>query len=378
MMSDNNGEVPSGILCVVSRQAGTVAGTSLAISKRVAGSGVKTVTTAKDWLKRPLGILMTARDRKNKTTPEASAVESMDDRETGRKKAAKALIEALESDLAAAQRELKKARSYTENTHSKLASKLDELKAEKESLISDLQQARSQANEAAVRQAELKTRVTTLESDLTAAQRQLDMPHKKEEEEVGSAIDRTVAQSVEKLDVKAKKQPSRKAVKAEMSAPAAVTDEEVQAAVFADATDKIIFTRALADMVSQDGTVRADAARTMACVRHELSVKALVAQMASDSSAQVRQACIRALGALEMKEALPAVERALADEASSVRLAAVWGLYHLGGTESAAGLTSMLSDEDEAVRRRAATCIGWLGKKELALGYNTPGFVTSR
>jgi len=382
-MSNNYDKESSGIVCTVSRQVGAVAGTSVVISKKLAGCGIKTVTTTKDWLKRPLKVLVPTRGKKSRTTSQASALESKDEQETGRKKAAKALIAALESDLAAAQRELKKAWSNAEKTQSKLASQLEELKVEKESLLSDLEQAKSEDSEAAAREDEVKTWVAVLESDLAAAQCQLEKPRKEEEdtmsqpssdlntmgieeielshqaeekvrvvsteEEVKSAIEPTVAQSVEE----------------EIPAPVAVTDENVQAAIFPNATDKIIFSSALSDITSQDATVRIDAVKTMAGIRHELSVKALAAQMACESSAQVRQECIKALVALEMTEALPAIECALTDEAGSVRLAVVWGLYHLAGTGSTLALTGMLSDEDEEVRRRAATCIGWLGKEEL-------------
>jgi HEAT repeat protein len=350
----------SGIVCVVSRQAGTVAGRSVAISKKIADCGVKAVTAAKDGLKRPL---KPARDKKSRTTSEASAPESRDKREKGRKKGAKALIAALESELAAAQRELKKAQSRAEKTQSKLASQLGELKAEKESLLSDLEQAKSEANEAAAREGEAKTRVAALESDLAAAQYQLEKSHKEEEDaksQPPSDLSDVRPEEETALSGRAKE-------KVEIPSPAAVTDEEVQAAVFPTTTDKIIFMRALSDIASQDATVRVNAAKTMAGVRHELSVKALVAQMASESSAQVRQECIKALAALGMKEALPAVERALTDEARSVRLAAVWGLYHLAGTESVPALIRMFYDEDEEVRRRAITCIGWLGQEELAV-----------
>jgi hypothetical protein len=331
---------PSGIVCVVSRQAGTVAGTSVVISKKIADCGVKTVTAAKDWLKRPLKVLVPARDKKSRTISEASTLESRDEQETGRKKAAKALIATLESELAAAQRELKKTQSRAEKTHSGLASQLGELsklKAEKESLISDLEQTRSEANEAATREGELKTRVAVLESDLSDV---------RPEEETALS--------------------DRPKEKVEMPSPAAVTDKEVQAAVFPNTTDKVIFTSTLSDIASRDATVRVNAAKTMAGVHHELSIKALGAQMASDPSAQVRQECIKALVALEMKEALPAVKRALTDEAGSVRLTGVWGLYHLGGTESVPALIRMFYDEDEEVRRRTATCIGWLGQEKLA------------
>ncbi len=373
-MGDNYDEKSSGIVCVVSRQAGAVAGKSVVVSKKFVGCGVKVLTGAKDWLRLPSRILVPEKNSTTSQASRASALESRDEQEMGRKKAAKALIAALESDLAAAQRDLSKARRNAEKTHSELASQLVELKAEKKSLISDLEKAKSIANEASFREGEVKMRVTALEADLTTAQRQLTEPPKKKkldvvstEEKVESVIKQTVAQPVEELKVKAKKQSSPKAVKAEMPAPATVTDEEVRAAVFANATDKIIFMRAFSDIASQDATVRVDAAKTMAGVRHELSVKCLSAQMACESSAQVRQECVKALAALGMAEALPAVEQALTDEAGSVRLAAVWGLYHLAGAESVPALIHMFADEDEEVRRRAATCIGWLGKEELAV-----------
>jgi HEAT repeat protein len=362
----------SGIVCVVSRHAGTFAGTSVVISKKIADCGVKTVAAAKDWLKRPLNVFVPTRYKQDRTTSEASALESTHQLETRRKKAAKALIASLESKLAATKRELKKTQSKSDRAESQLTSKLSELKAEKASLYSDLEKAKSEANEASFQEDAAKMRVTALEAHLAAAQRQLEKVRKKEKavavststnEEVESAMEPTAAPSDEKLKV----QPSKGAPVAEMSDPAAVTEEEAQGAVFPNATDKIIFKRALSDLASQDATVRADAAQTMACVRHELSVKALVDRMACESSARVRQECIKALGTLEMKEAIPTVERALEDETGSVRLAAVWGLYHLTGTESLPALIRMFTDESEEVRRRAVTCIGWLGQEELAV-----------
>ncbi len=154
---------------------------------------------------------------------------------------------------------------------------------------------------------------------------------------------------------------------AKAPSPSDVTLEELQVAVFLNAADRIIFRRALSDIASQDTSVRADAARTIAGVRHELSVKALIAQMAIEPSPQVRQECIKALTTLDKKEGLPTIVRALNDRAALVRLAAVWGLYRLLGAESVPALKHLLSDEDEEVRRRAATCIGWLGQEALAV-----------
>jgi HEAT repeat protein len=148
--------------------------------------------------------------------------------------------------------------------------------------------------------------------------------------------------------------------------PSAVTNEQVQAAVFDRAADRILFAKAVSDIGSHDTAVRMDAVRTMAGIRHELSVKALHAQVASDMSVHVRQECIKALTALEMKEGLFALEQALADRTGSVRLTAVWGMYRLGGAASAPALLRMLSDNSEGVRQRAVTCIGWLGREELS------------
>ena len=366
----------SGIVCVVSRQAGTFAGTSVAISKRIAGYGVKTVATSKDWLKRPLKILMPIRDKKSRTTPEASALESMDEQETGRKKAAKTLIVSLESNLAATQRELEKNQINAEKTESKLTSQLEELETEKKSLISDLEQTKSGANEVSVLEGIAKMRVTALEAHLATAQRQLEKTRKEEEDArsqrpsgLSDVRPEEETASHSPTEEKAEAASIKEKVESTMGPTAARSDEDLnsKAAVFPNAADKIIFTRALSDFASQDATVRADAAKTMACVRNELSVKALVTQMSCESSALVRQECIKALGTLEMGEALPTVERALVDEAGSVRLAAVWGLYHLAGTKSAPALLRMFTDKNEEVRRRAATCIGWLGNEELAV-----------
>jgi len=372
-----------------------------AAGKKITGvvtSGVKAVG---HLLIRPVDTPELIAAEQTEPMSQASALEPRDEREMGRNKATKPLIAALESDLAAAQSELKKAQSNAEKAHSKLASKLGDLKAEKESSISDMEQVRNKADETSVRHTELKRRVAALESDLTVAQRRLEIPYKKEaegvksqppsetspaqteqeaqlpkpveevvgagEEKIGSSTEIVVPHFDKEVSVKSREQPSQAASEIEMPGPPAVTDEQVQAAVFDKATDKILFARAVSDIVNQDVIVRLDAVKTMAGIGHELSVKALVALVASDPSTQVRQECIKALTALEMKEALPAVERALTDEADSVRLAAVWGLYHLAGTESVPALIRMFTDKDEEVRRRAATCIGWLGKGRFAV-----------
>jgi HEAT repeat protein len=351
--NDNNS---SGILSAVSRQAGAVAGTSVVISKKIADHSVKTMTGAKDCLKQPLKYLVPARGKKSSAASQTSAIKSRSEQETGRKKAAKALIAAFESDLATAKHELKKAQSNAEKTQSKLASQLEELKVEKESLLSDLEQAKSQASEAVAREDEVKTGVTALESDLAVTQRQLNKLCKVEEDAKFQPPPDLSTVGIEEFEIPEK-------AKEKLS----ITEKQIQKAVFPKATDKIIFSRALSDITSQDAAVRADAVKIMAGIRHKLSIKALSAQIACDTSARVRQECTKALTVLEMKEGLSAIERALEDRESSVRLAAVWGLYRLAGVEGAPALLRMFTDEDEEVRRRAATCIGWLGQEKLAV-----------
>jgi len=186
-------------------------------------------------------------------------------------------------------------------------------------------------------------------------------------EEFNSSIKKTVAELDEQAKAVAEPLQSPPIPEPQVEIPSTVTEAEVEAAVFPNEADRIIFLRAVSDISCPDAALRVEAIKTIAGVSHELTVKTLIAQMAADPSAQVRQECINALILLEIEEGLPAVRRALTDPAASVRLAAVWGLYHLAGQESISGLLPMVFDEDEEVRRRAVTCIGWLGKKEYAM-----------
>jgi HEAT repeat protein len=120
-------------------------------------------------------------------------------------------------------------------------------------------------------------------------------------------------------------------------------------------------------MESENVATRAAAAKAMESIRHELSVRSLIARFYGDTSADVRRECLCALTALDAAEAIPVSEGALKDEAASVRLAAVRAVYRLVGLEGADALARMLHDEDEDVRRRAATCLGWLGHEPLAV-----------
>jgi hypothetical protein len=162
-------------------------------------------------------------------------------------------------------------------------------------------------------------------------------------------------------------QPQPLTAEPQTSGFADIWQQEIETATFPNATDKIVFTRALSDMASQDATLRADAVKALAGIRHELSVRALADQMDRERSEQVRQECIRSLTKLEMKQGLAAVESALTDQAAQVRLVAVWSLYRLAGAEAVPALIRMFSDENEEVRRRAITCIGWLAQGQAAV-----------
>jgi HEAT repeat protein len=151
-----------------------------------------------------------------------------------------------------------------------------------------------------------------------------------------------------------------------MSAAPEVTSDDVLPAEFDLDIDKQLFAGALAGLMSDDIDTRAMAAKTMSCIRHELSRRALVAQLARDTSVSVRAECVNALTKLEAKECLFAIERALDDSKAAVRLAAVRGVYRLAGEEGIDQLVRMLDDVNEDVRRRAATCLGWLGHKPVA------------
>lgn len=146
-----------------------------------------------------------------------------------------------------------------------------------------------------------------------------------------------------------------------------VTPAELEAATFAGAAEKVVFRQALADMDSPREAVRFNAARKIERIRHPLSVRALAARFARESSAHVREECLNTLARLKLKEGLPVMERALVDTAAAVRLAAVRGIYRLAGPAGITALMPMLADENEDVRRRTATCLGWLGPEHLAV-----------
>jgi len=270
---------------------------------------------------------------------------------------------ALESELATTRQELAEMQNQAEHTQTQLNKQLQDLQAENKSLISELDQARKEADDERTRAdvpaaEEIKLSV---EADVTQEEPISPDVENVEEPELELRLESETEVDVEETGPEPMPE-------VEATEPAEVTAEDVQAADFTNAADRIIFARALSDFAGADTFARVDAARAIAGIDHKLSVKILVAHIADEPSAVVRRECIRALTTLEMAEGLSAVESALTDETASVRLAAVWGVYRLAGVESLPKLLGMLSDRDEGVRRRAVTCIGWLGGQIETIG----------
>ncbi|MBF0243989.1 MAG: HEAT repeat domain-containing protein [Planctomycetes bacterium] len=138
------------------------------------------------------------------------------------------------------------------------------------------------------------------------------------------------------------------------------TPERIGEARFSSAMEKVVFRRALEDLMSPDESARISAAKALGSIRHELSQEALVAGFQLGQSEEVQGACLSALTQLEMPGSQEVMVQALENKSPVVRMAAVRGIYRLLGAGGAAHLISTLSDGDEDVRRRAVTCLGWL------------------
>ena len=397
-------EEHSGIMVKMSRRAGTCVGMVAAAGKKITGVVTNGATAAGHLITRPVHTPEFIATEQTEPMPEEFDMEA-EKQWAEQEESGKSLISALESDLAEARNQLKEVQSKAEKTQSQIELQLNKLQSEKEALRAELEKARSQANEATQQVSEVNTQVDELEileTNLTEVEKyNLESSHKEEQhikteppfemntaqteqktglpkpveevvtgtvkEKINPSTGTAVMDIAEDVSLKIiEEQPSQVVSDIEISGSLDVTDEQIQAAVFSKATDKILFAKAVSDMENQDVVVRLDAVKRIADIGHELSIKILSTQMVSEQSPQVRQECIKALTTLGSKEGLPAIENALADESGLVRLAAVWGLYRLAGKQSGTALASMLSDEDEGVRRRAATCIGWLGQGKFA------------
>ena len=292
----------------------------------------------------------------------------------------RARVTAMESELDVTKAELEKARRPERFAKPQLLSEVGIVQTEPEVLLSEQQDETVVSAERAIEESPSQPPIAEFDipvsEDVDVTETgQSDLPQQQHKEPVIEETGQEVESSMETIPVQSGEQEKAKTkaqefgpVIAEISSsvPADVTVEEVNAADFDSTTEKIIFINALSGISSPDKATRVDAVKLMAGIRHELSARALVAQMTKEPAVQIRAECIKALATLNMKEGLPAIENALSEQSVSVRLAAVRGLYCLGGVTSAPELIRMLCDENEDVRRRTATCIGWLGKKEFA------------
>ncbi len=355
-----------GIIETVSKHVGASVGTATIVGKRIAGASARGVTTAGGLLRRLVKPPVWRAAEEMAPTSEVSAVEPTAGEATARENDLSGAATARGGNSAKTRHEAKKSRNSAKRARPQPASQVRDLQAEKESLISEPGEAKSGMKRMKSQLSSAPSTVRTKGEMMSSDPDEEKVAVVPVKEEMEPSMEATATQP-EEGNMKIKKQGSRAlTAEAEVPSPPDVTLEEMSAAAFSNAAEKIMFTSFLSDIASQDATVRADAIKATAEIHHELSVRALVAEMAREPSPQVRLECIKALTKLEMKEGLPAIERALTDEAASVRLAAVWGLYRLAGAESASALTHMFSDEDEEVRRRAATCIAWLGQERLA------------
>ncbi len=329
--------------------------------------GAQSVSGEEDLYSQLADPAMTVADARMDTVFKASSALDPGLEETSpSKRAMRALVTALETDIAVARNQLQEA----QNQIDPLTPKLKALEAEKRSLARELKRLRGHDKDRAPQEDVVSERASVLESDPSADQGRLS-------ESIQDKVTQTVPNSVEPLIEKAAKTDERtslsssrqeseaSAIQAEVPDSPEVTKEEIEAADFSSPADKVILANALSELTgSRDEGLRIYAAKAIGPIQHELTVKVLVAQIAREPSTKVRQECIKALGALGMKEGQDTVERALGDEIVAIRLAAVRALYDLAGAESAPALIGMFRDADEMVRRRAATYIGRFGKKE--------------
>jgi hypothetical protein len=310
----------------------------------------------------------------------------------------RARVTALETELDAAKAELEEVRRPKSITKPQLLSKADVARTKPEALLSEprqyetvvaveqkteppkevtaVQRIKEKATEEPRPLPQVAEYIIPVSQDVdTIETEQVDLLEKQDKEPMAVQTEQGVEIPIEtsyvQPDIQERteaetEQPQPVIAETSSSVPSDVTLEEVDAADFNNATDKVIFIKALSDMASEDETTRTDAIKLMAGVPHKFSVRAITTQMAKEPTAQIQAECIKALAELNMKEALPVIEQALNEQAVLVRLAAVRGLYRLGGPASAPQLLQMLNDENEDVRRRTASCIGWLGRKELA------------
>ena len=343
----------SRIMISMSSCAGACVGTVGVAGKKITGAVTSGVKAVGHLFNRPVESLEPIAKEKKNPVFDGFDLQPNQQHTEQEENSVRFLISSLESDLADARGQLKEMQSKADQTHYLIASKLSDFKLEKEALLTELEQTRSQAKKAPLLDSQVKTQadgVEILKTDLTDAEirnfkksteeKPTVKPHPLSEmssaqtrpdaellkpvdefvvgtdgAKIESSTENPVAFPPEKTNLKIQDQNTE----ARMLKSCAVTVEQVQMAVFDKVTDKVLLAKAVSDIASSEAVVRAEAVKTMAGIDHELSIKALIAQARSDTYAQVRQECIKSLTALNMPDGIPAIEKALTDDIASVR-----------------------------------------------------------
>lgn len=105
---------------------------------------------------------------------------------------------------------------------------------------------------------------------------------------------------------------------------------------------------------------RANAAWALGALDAKEAVPALVEAL-KDSDAGVREQVAWALGAIGDRRAVDGLIGALSDSAAGVRKQAAWALGALGDSRAVTALTRSLKDPDAGVRKQSAWALGAIG-----------------
>jgi HEAT repeat protein len=87
-------------------------------------------------------------------------------------------------------------------------------------------------------------------------------------------------------------------------------------------------------------------------------------QALKDDDEGVREACVRALGEIDDREAVPALLASLRDKAVSVRSASAWALGEIADPRASLPLAKALKDANAEVRKQAAWALGEMKEHE--------------
>jgi HEAT repeat protein len=114
-------------------------------------------------------------------------------------------------------------------------------------------------------------------------------------------------------------------------------------------------------------TVRLEALEAWSRSRRS-TLPAIVADLPSDPSPQVRAEAVRLLVAKRHPQALDRAKAALADQDMAVRHAAIAALGAMGGDEARTALEHLLAEQPELIRAEAVSALATMGAKAAVLG----------